>query len=119
MNPQAAIWLGALCVFCVLVSGAMGRAADSKTEDSKTGEQATPKTAPKAAKVEKRKGVTIHHDIEYAKVGDHSLKLDLYMPTNVKQKPHLVVFFHGGSWRTGSKKTCHNHRSQRQYQVWE
>lgn len=102
MNPQAAIWFGALCVLCVLVSGAMGRAADSKTS-----EQAKPKAAPKAAKIEKRKGVTIHHDIEYAKVGDHSLKLDLYMPTNVKQKPHLVVFFHGGSWRTGSKKTCH------------
>jgi poly(3-hydroxybutyrate) depolymerase len=55
----------------------------------------------------KSKGVTVLRDIEYARVGDLSLKLDLYLPTGTDRKPHLVVSFHGGSWRGGSKKICH------------
>ncbi len=47
-------------------------------------------------------------DIEYARVDDISLKLDLHLPgRKTEKKPELVVFFHGGSWRSGSKKTCH------------
>ena len=47
-------------------------------------------------------------DLEYAKVDGISLKLDLMMPNRkTDKKPELVVFFHGGSWRSGSKKTCH------------
>jgi acetyl esterase/lipase len=41
-------------------------------------------------------------DIEYARVGDMSLKLDLYVPVNVKTPP-LVVWVHGGAWKGGSK----------------
>jgi acetyl esterase/lipase len=44
-------------------------------------------------------------DIVYAKVNDHELKLDLYMPKDVK-KPPLVVFIHGGGWKAGSYKSC-------------
>jgi acetyl esterase/lipase len=45
-------------------------------------------------------------DIEYAKLGDRSLKLDLYFPkrdTTSSQSP-LVVWVHGGAWRSGSKE---------------
>jgi acetyl esterase/lipase len=41
------------------------------------------------------------HDIEYARVGDTSLKLDLYLPE--KPKPPLVIYVHGGAWRAGTK----------------
>lgn len=41
------------------------------------------------------------NDIEYAQVGDLSLKLDLYLPTT--KSPPLVVWVHGGAWRSGSK----------------
>jgi acetyl esterase/lipase len=41
-------------------------------------------------------------DIEYARVGDTSLKLDLYVPASAKSPP-LVVWVHGGAWRGGSK----------------
>lgn len=44
-------------------------------------------------------------DIEYAKLGDRSLKLDLYLPkrdTTSSRSP-LVVWVHGGAWRSGSK----------------
>lgn len=44
-------------------------------------------------------------DIVFAKVGDHELKLDLYLPKDVK-KPPLVVFIHGGGWKAGSYKSC-------------
>jgi acetyl esterase/lipase len=47
----------------------------------------------------------ITRDLEYARVGDLSLKLDLYVPAQAKSPP-LVVWVHGGAWRGGSKKDC-------------
>ena len=44
-------------------------------------------------------------DIEFAKIGNHSLKLDLHFPTNKKGAP-LVVWIHGGGWYKGSKNDC-------------
>ncbi|OAI57299.1 lipase [Verrucomicrobiaceae bacterium SCGC AG-212-N21] len=41
-------------------------------------------------------------DVEYAKVGDRSLKLDLYL-NEAKGHP-LLVYVHGGAWRGGSKE---------------
>lgn len=40
-------------------------------------------------------------DIEYARVGDQALKLDLYLPKAVN--PPLLIYVHGGAWRAGSK----------------
>ena len=40
-------------------------------------------------------------DIEYARVGEHILQLDLHMPKEAN--PPLIVFVHGGAWRGGSK----------------
>ncbi len=42
------------------------------------------------------------NDIEYAKVGNHRLLLDVYLPTDVKTPP-LVMWVHGGAWRSGSR----------------
>ena len=42
------------------------------------------------------------NDIEYARVGDHVLLLDLYLPE--EGNTPLVVWVHGGAWRSGSKK---------------
>jgi acetyl esterase/lipase len=46
----------------------------------------------------------IQHDIECARVGDLSLKLDLYIPRRKARAP-LIVWVHGGAWRSGSKKS--------------
>lgn len=41
-------------------------------------------------------------DVEYARVGDHSLKLDLHL--NPAKNQPLLVYIHGGAWRGGSKE---------------
>jgi acetyl esterase/lipase len=46
--------------------------------------------------------VRVARDLEYARVGDTSLKLDLYVPAAAKSPP-VVVWVHGGAWRSGSK----------------
>jgi len=44
-------------------------------------------------------------DIEFAKVGGQSLKLDLYLPAKQKNAA-LVIWIHGGGWRNGTKEKC-------------
>ncbi|MEZ5385193.1 MAG: alpha/beta hydrolase [Prosthecobacter sp.] len=40
-------------------------------------------------------------DIEYARIGDTALKLDLHRPGEARAP--LIVYVHGGAWRAGSK----------------
>jgi acetyl esterase/lipase len=40
-------------------------------------------------------------DLEYARVGDLPLQLDLYVPDT--PRPPLIVYVHGGGWRSGTK----------------
>ena len=42
-------------------------------------------------------------DIEYARAGELSLKLDLHLPIKIPLSP-MIVWVHGGAWRSGSKK---------------
>jgi acetyl esterase/lipase len=44
-------------------------------------------------------------NVEYARVGEHRLLLDLHLPAaaDAKARPRLVVWVHGGAWRSGSK----------------
>jgi acetyl esterase/lipase len=43
----------------------------------------------------------VQRDIEYARVGEQFLKLDLHLPKAAN--PPLIVYVHGGAWRAGSK----------------
>lgn len=47
----------------------------------------------------------VKRDLEFAKVGEKSLLLDLYLPRGAASPP-LVVFIHGGGWQSGSHKRC-------------
>jgi len=52
-------------------------------------------------------GVRVLRDIEYARRGEKSLLLDLYLPEAKASKPlPVVVWVHGGGWRNGSKDRC-------------
>lgn len=44
-------------------------------------------------------------NIEYAKVGDKSLTLDLYLPKNAAKPMPVVMWVHGGGWHAGSKES--------------
>lgn len=49
--------------------------------------------------------VKIIKDIEYTSVGDTPLLMDMYIPDSKERLP-LVVWIHGGGWRSGSKENC-------------
>ena len=42
-------------------------------------------------------------NLVYAEVGSRKLLLDLYRPAD-KSSPYLIVWVHGGAWRSGSKE---------------
>lgn len=46
--------------------------------------------------------IKIQKGIEYAKWGDRSMQLDLYLPKSESATP-LIVWIHGGGWKGGSK----------------
>jgi acetyl esterase/lipase len=54
--------------------------------------------------------VLLEKEVEYAKAGDVSLKLDIAYPKQSPEKPlPLVVFIHGGGWRAGDKSVGYPH----------
>jgi len=42
-------------------------------------------------------------DIEYKKVGEKSLQLDIYRPKNLVKPAPLLLFIHGGGWKGGKR----------------
>lgn len=44
-------------------------------------------------------------DISFSKVGDKNLTLDLYLPENCPVEVPIVVWIHGGGWRSGDKNS--------------
>ena len=42
-------------------------------------------------------------DVVYGTVGEISLKLDFYEPTQRRPQRPLLIWVHGGAWRSGSK----------------
>jgi len=43
-------------------------------------------------------------DLEFARVGERSLKLNLYLPHRRNARVPLIVWVHGGAWRSGSRE---------------
>ncbi len=44
-----------------------------------------------------------HANVEYARVNNQPLRLDLYLPTTPAASRPLVIFVHGGGWSSGNK----------------
>lgn len=47
--------------------------------------------------------IEVIKDIEYKNVNGKSLQLDLYKPKNLKEPVPLLVFIHGGGWKSGKR----------------
>lgn len=45
-----------------------------------------------------------YRDIEYRRVGETSLKLDIYQPKGLARDTAALIFIHGGSWRGGDRQ---------------
>lgn len=55
---------------------------------------------------ELRERIDVQTDVEYAKAGDVSLKLDVYQPKAASDQPRpCVVWIHGGGWQAGNKNS--------------
>jgi len=92
-----------LCVSWSVSSFVGGLATAAEPKPSTPKETARPK--PVAATLPA--GVRAVRNVEFARHGEHSLKLDLYLPTAAQAKPlPLVVWVHGGGWSGGSKDRC-------------
>ncbi|HCS51001.1 MAG TPA: hypothetical protein DIW81_05320 [Planctomycetaceae bacterium] len=46
---------------------------------------------------------SLHRDLEYARVDNRSLKLNLAIPNDATSSTPLVIWIHGGGWNSGSK----------------
>ncbi|MCL2078337.1 MAG: alpha/beta hydrolase [Oscillospiraceae bacterium] len=44
-------------------------------------------------------------DIVYREIGDIKLRLDIFLPDDVKNPP-LILWIHGGAWMMGDRKWC-------------
>jgi acetyl esterase/lipase len=87
----------------IMLLGLAGPAmAQAQAPQEKAKAKATAKPQPPPIP----EGVKVERDLEYAKVGDTALLLDLYRPESSGAPLPLVVWVHGGAWRGGSKDVC-------------
>lgn len=87
---------GLAVVFCLGVAGLARGQVPQEKEPARKKQQA----------VRIPEGVKVERNLEYARVGDHALLLDLYRPETKGDPLPLVVWVHGGGWQGGSKETC-------------
>jgi len=45
----------------------------------------------------------VHRDLVYQTIGDADLKLDIYHPQKAETKWPVIIWVHGGAWKSGSK----------------
>lgn len=84
-TKTSSVWAALLwAAACPLGAGLPATAAEP---------QETKKEAPR---------MDVVRDLEFARVGDHGLRLDLYRPAGEGPYP-VVLWVHGGAWRNGSK----------------
>lgn len=78
------------------LAAALGLASDSAAQSPGRGPRAKTPTPPKGARVVA--------DIEFARVGDRKLLLDLYLPEKAEGPLPVIVGIYGGAWMGGSRE---------------
>lgn len=61
----------------------------------------------KIAQVDAAKKVCADYNLVYKIIGNRKLKLDLFYPEIIKDKMPIVIFIHGGGWKSGEKSFLH------------
>lgn len=61
---------------------------------------------PRPAQPRLPAGVRLLENLEYGRVGERPLLLDLYLPERIDAPLPVVIWVHGGAWRNGSKSPC-------------
>ena len=88
--------------------------AAEPSDPAKAGKQ----PAPESSSSKELPGVKALRNLEYARVGDKKLLLDLYLPEKPQGPLPLVIWIHGGAWLGGDKADCPARRLvQRGYAV--
>ncbi|MFO0792227.1 MAG: alpha/beta hydrolase [Pirellulales bacterium] len=77
------------------------------TEDDVKMAFAAGKIKPIDVTIDLPETVTLQRNIEYGKGGDHGLQLDLYAPKQHPQPLPVVLFIHGGAWKSGYRQIYH------------
>ena len=99
--------LTALAAVSVLLSSAAPAAEKAQADDSSLPPtSATEKPHDPAAAPRAPNSVRLERDIEYARVGEKKLLLDLYQPEKATGPLPVIVWVHGGGWQGGSKDGC-------------
>lgn len=92
-NSRLLRYVIALGMIGILPPGLARSAEPARPADARPADEVSP-------------SIRVTRDIEYARVGDHRLLLDLHLPTTTDDaKPPLIVWVHGGAWRSGSKQS--------------
>jgi len=73
---------------------------------SRKGKQSSQPSTSMPALLEIPPGVKQIANIEYARIKDEPLLLDIYLPEKVRRPMPVIVWIHGGAWAAGSKDPC-------------
>ncbi|MCX7015414.1 MAG: alpha/beta hydrolase fold domain-containing protein, partial [Candidatus Sumerlaeota bacterium] len=99
MMTNRVLWM-ALPVMAAMLSGhAMGGEPRPRRENA-------PRRPPASQPAQASEGARLERDLEYGRVGEKRLLLDLYLPENAEGPLPLIVWVHGGGWQSGSKEQC-------------
>lgn len=90
-----------LAGFAFLV-GSLSAQQPAGSQPAQSGGGATGRNRP-AARFPLPPGVEVIRDVEYVPGGSKSQRLDLYVPKDAQTPLPLVVWIHGGAWRSGDK----------------
>lgn len=94
----------------ILAAGVIGAGAwvggvlDAQVATSGPASASRPATTVPKPPPEPPAGVRVVRDVEYARVGETKLLMDVYIPKDAKEGLPCVVYIHGGGWRRGDKR---------------
>ena len=79
------------------------RLSGGRSSQRQPNQRTTQQQSGRSRQVQLPAGAKAERDIVYARIGDRELLLDLYLPPKGPAPLPVIVWVHGGGWRSGSK----------------